>query len=461
MISVENLKLPPHSVEAEQSVIGSLLIDSECFDLIGDIITAEDFYNRAHQELYRCIVKLIDKSQPVDLITVTDSLESIGKLEECGGFAYVGDITRNTPSSANVKAYAEIIKDRSIKRALIGAGNEILEMAYQGKDSPGKDLVNRSEFALSKISEAIKSTKKQTSASDIVGRAVDEMERRLKSKSEIIGISTGLVDLDKKTSGLQDADLIVIAARPSMGKTSLAMNMVEHEALAGGFPLVFSIEMPSEKIMNRMISSISKVALEKIQSPLMMEDADWARVSEAIKLIKDTNLEIHDDSGITVMDVRLYARRYTKKYGRKPTLIMVDYLQLMKGEGENRTQEISSISMGLKAIGKEFGCPILALSQLNRGLENRANKRPINSDLRESGQIEQDADLIIFIYRDEVYHEDSQDKGLAEIIIGKNRNGPIGKVGAVFRGEFSQFRDLSGRELLAEYNQSQPKKFEF
>jgi replicative DNA helicase len=451
---VERLKIPPHSIEAEQSVLGSMLIAPDAWDKVAELVNDEDFYNRSHQIIFRAILRLLRKSQPIDLITVSEDLEERNELEDAGGFAYLGELARNTPSAANVIAYAQIIKERAVTRELIGVAHEIAEAGYNPEGRNSGEILDMAESKVFEIAE--KRTGKDEGPKNIesvLGKTIDRLEILVKSNKEVTGVSTGYTDLDKKTSGLQPSDLIIVAARPSMGKTTFAMNLCENAMLLETKPvLVFSLEMPSEQIMMRMLASLSRVDQTKIRTA-QLNDEDWARISNTMAMLKDKdNLYIDDSSGLTPMDVRTRARKLARDRGGI-SLIMIDYLQLMRvpSLSDNRTLEIAEISRSLKALAKELEVPVVALSQLNRGLEQRADKRPINSDLRESGSIEQDADLIMFIYRDEVYHEESTDKGIAEIIIGKQRNGPIGTSRLTFQGQFSRFDNYAGPAITDDY----------
>lgn len=451
---VERLKIPPHSIEAEQSVLGSMLIAPDSWDKVAELVNDEDFYNRSHQIIFRAILRLLNKSQPIDLITVSEDLEERNELDDAGGFAYLGELARNTPSAANVTAYAQIIKERAVTRELIGVAHEIAEAGYNPEGRNSGEILDMAESKVFEIAE--KRTGKDEGPKDVesvLGKTIDRLEILVKSNKEVTGVSTGYTDLDKKTSGLQPSDLIIVAARPSMGKTTFAMNLCENAMLLETKPvLVFSLEMPSEQIMMRMLASLSRVDQTKIRTA-QLNDEDWARMSNTMAMLKDKdNLFIDDSSGLTPMDVRTRARKLARDKGGI-SLIMIDYLQLMRvpSLSDNRTLEIAEISRSLKALAKELEVPVVALSQLNRGLEQRADKRPINSDLRESGSIEQDADLIMFIYRDEVYHEESTEKGIAEIIIGKQRNGPIGTSRLTFQGQFSRFDNYAGPAVDDQY----------
>jgi replicative DNA helicase len=453
-ISVEKLKIPPHSIEAEQSVLGSMLIDPESWDKVAEIVTEHDFYNRSHQIIYKAILRLFSRNQPIDIITVSEELEHHDELEDAGGFAYIGELAKNTPSSANVIAYAQIISERAVTRELIGVANEIAEIGYNPEGRDSTDILDYAESKVFEIAERRTGESEGPQNIDsVLGKTIDRLEALIKTNKEVTGVSTGFTDLDKKTSGLQPSDLIIVAARPSMGKTTFAMNLCENAMLLEEKPvLVFSLEMPSEQIMMRMLASLSRVDQTKIRTA-QLDDEDWARISNTMSMLKKKdNLFVDDSSGLTPMDVRSRARKLAREKGGI-SMIMVDYLQLMRvpSLSDNRTLEIAEISRSLKALAKELEVPVVALSQLNRSLEQRADKRPINSDLRESGSIEQDADLIMFIYRDEVYHENSEDKGVAEIIIGKQRNGPIGTSRLTFQGQFSRFDNYAGPEISDDY----------
>ncbi|WP_334030882.1 MULTISPECIES: replicative DNA helicase [Alteromonas] len=452
--NIEKLKVPPHSIEAEQSVLGSMLIDPESWDKVAELVTETDFYNRSHQIIFKAITRLLNISNPIDLITVSEELEKHDELEDAGGFAYLGELAKNTPSSANVVSYAQIISERAITRELIGVAHEIAEIGYNPEGRDSADILDLAESRVFEIAERRTGENEgPRNVESVLGKTIDRLEELVKTNKEVTGVTTGFTDLDKKTSGLQPSDLIIVAARPSMGKTTFAMNLVENAMMAEEKPvLVFSLEMPSEQIMMRMLASLSRVDQTKIRTA-QLDDEDWARISNTMAMLKDKDrLFVDDSSGLTPMDVRSRARKLARERGGI-SLIMIDYLQLMRvpSLSENRTLEIAEISRSLKALAKELEVPVVALSQLNRTLEQRADKRPVNSDLRESGSIEQDADLIMFIYRDEVYHENSEDKGIAEIIIGKQRNGPIGTSRLTFQGQFSRFDNYAGPAMADDY----------
>ena len=452
---VEKLKVPPHSIESEQSVLGGLMLDNESWDRVAETVVGQDFYSRNHRKIYEVMGTLAEAGDPIDLITVTEELDQRGELDTVGGFAYLGEIAKNTPSAANIVAYAEIVRERAVVREMIGVAHEIAEAGYDPQGRKSHDLLDFAESKVFAIAEArTSSSEGPQSLHTILENTVDKIEDLYKNPQDgITGVSSGFNDLDKMTSGLQPTDLIIVAARPSMGKTTFAMNLCEHAAMTQDKPvLIYSLEMPSESIMMRMLASLSRVNQTAVRTG-QLDDEDWARISATMgMMIEKGKMYIDDGSGLTPTEVRSRARRVARDNGGI-SMIMVDYLQLMQvpGLSENRTLEIAEISRSLKALAKELECPVIALSQLNRTLEQRADKRPINSDLRESGAIEQDADLIMFIYRDEVYHEDSPDKGTAEIIIGKQRNGPIGKCRLTFQGEFSRFDNYAGPAYDDEY----------
>jgi len=451
---VEQLKIPPHSIEAEQSVLGSMMIAPDSWDKVAEIVVESDFYNRSHRTIFGAIIKLLSSNQSVDTVTVKDTLAQSGLLEEAGGFSYLIELAKNTPSAANVTAYANVIRERAIVRELIGVAHDIADVGYNPEGRNSADILDLAESKVFEIAE--KRTGENEGPKDVttvLTKTVNRLDELVKQGRDITGVSTGYTDLDDKTSGLQRSDLIIVAARPSMGKTTFAMNLCENAMMLQDKPvLVFSLEMPAEQIMMRMLASLSRVNQTHIRTA-QLDDEEWARMSGTIKTLKKKdNLYIDDSSGLTPMELRTRARKIARDKGGI-SLIIIDYLQLMRvpSLSENRTLEIAEISRSLKALAKELEVPVVALSQLNRTLEQRADKRPINSDLRESGSIEQDADLIMFIYRDEVYNEASEMKGIAEIIIGKQRNGPIGTSRLTFQGQFSRFDNYAGPAFEDEY----------
>ncbi|CAM4490292.1 replicative DNA helicase [Vibrio vulnificus] len=445
---VDAIKVPPHSLEAEQSVLGGLLLDNERWDTVAERVVSKDFYSRPHRLIFDAIKSILEENKPLDLITLSEHLERREQLEDVGGFAYLADLAKNTPSAANINAYADIVAERALVRNLISVANEIADAGYDPQGRSSEDLLDLAESKVFAIAEERTSENEGPQNVDsILEKTLERIELLYKSPQDgVTGVDTGFTDLNKKTAGLQGSDLIIVAARPSMGKTTFAMNLCENAAMDQDKPvLIFSLEMPAEQIMMRMLASLSRVDQTKIRTG-QLDDEDWARISSTMGILMEKkNMYIDDSSGLTPTEVRSRARRVAREHGGL-SMIMVDYLQLMRvpALSDNRTLEIAEISRSLKALAKELNVPVVALSQLNRSLEQRADKRPVNSDLRESGSIEQDADLIMFIYRDEVYNPDSALKGTAEIIIGKQRNGPIGSVRLTFQGHWSRFDNYAG-----------------
>ena len=454
----EQVSIPPHSTEAEQAVLGGIMLSNQHWDGIAERVIAEDFYTFAHKAIFQTMEELMRNQTPIDLITLDQALKAKGISDSVGGFAYLADLSNNTPNAINILAYAEIVREKAILRELIAVGNRIAENSYSPKGKDIKMVLDEAEREVFAIAEKrSSSTEGPQNVLSVLESTIARIETlgKLENHNGVTGVTTGFVELDKKTAGLQPSDLIIVAARPSMGKTTFAMNLCENAAMASDKPvLVFSLEMPAEQIMMRMIASLARVDQTKIRTGQNLEEAEWSKIASVFGMFKQkNNLYIDDSSGLTPTELRSRARRvYRENNGL--SMIMVDYLQLMRAPAfsDNRTLEIAEISRSLKALAKELEVPVVALSQLNRTLEQRADKRPVNSDLRESGSIEQDADLIMFIYRDEVYNENSEDKGVAEIIIGKQRNGPIGRVRLAFNGQFSRFDNLAEqREYRDDY----------
>ena len=443
--NIDPVKRPPHSVEAEQSIIGGLMLDNQAFEKVDTKLCEADFYRTEHRVLYRSILSLVKKNQPFDVVTVLDTLKSNNTLDDAGGEVYLFELANNTPSVANVSAYADIVRDKSVQRQLIAVAGDIADSAYNPGSRLVSELLDFAETRVFAIAEQTAGEGGPLAMKSILVRAVEKIDALYHSGDSITGLATGLSDLDEMTSGLQKSDLVIVAGRPSMGKTTLVMNMAEHAAIKASKPgLVFSMEMPADSLAMRMMSSLGRIDQHRIRTG-KLDDDDWPRVTSAVHMLSEAPLFIDDSPALSPAEVRARARRLVKEHGPLG-LIVIDYLQLMKVPGfkaENRTAEISEISRSLKALAKELNVPVIALSQLNRSLEQRHDKRPVMSDLRESGAIEQDADLICFIYRDEVYNEDSPDKGCAEIIIAKQRNGPIGKVRVAFLGKYTRFEDLA------------------
>jgi len=451
--AVEALKVPPNSIQAEQSVLGGLMLDNQTWDSVSDIVAEVDFYRRSHQLIFRIIGNLASKQTPFDVITISEQLKAIGELENAGGLAYLAVMAKDTPSAANIATYAAIVRDRSVLRQLIHIGTDISDSAFNREGRETTELIENAERQVFQIAEQLQRGEASgfKPIRSLLARAVDKIELMFEQGNAITGASTGFSDFDALTSGLQPADLIIVAGRPSMGKTTIAMNMAENVAIKTKQPVaVFSMEMPGDSLAMRMMSSLGRIDQHKIRSG-RLEDDDWPRLTSAMSLLAETKLFIDDTPALTPTEVRSRARRLMREHGQLG-LIVLDYLQLMQSptSGENRVQQISDISRGLKALAKELNVPVVALSQLNRNLEQRPNKRPVMSDLRESGAIEQDADLIVFVYRDEVYNEDSPDKGIAEIIIGKQRNGPLGTVRLTFLGQYTRFENFAGNTYSSE-----------
>ncbi len=441
---IARIKMQPHSVEAERSVIGGLLLSSDGWDLIAEVVTAGDFYRPEHRAIFRQIAMLVDRGEPVDVVTVADRLLATGELDAAGGHTYLAELAEQTPTAANIRAYATAVHERAVLRKLIGAAQDIANNGYNPDGRSSEELLDEAERRIMQISEEGPKSGAPRGMEPLLAGALERIEELFNSGGEITGLSTGFIDLDKMTSGMQPSDLVIVAGRPSMGKTSFAMNLVENAAGKSDKPiLVFSMEMPAESLVIRMLSSLGRIDQSRVRNGKLEQD-DWPKLSKAMNTLKEARIFIDDTPALTPTELRSRARRVAREHGELG-MVMVDYLQLMQvaGSSDGRTAEISEISRSLKAIAKEFRCPMVALSQLNRSLEQRPNKRPVNSDLRESGAIEQDADVIMFIYRDEVYHEDSPDKGVAEIIIGKQRNGPIGTCRLAFQGEFTRFENLA------------------
>lgn len=442
---VLSLRTPPHSIDAEQSVLGGLLLDNHAWESVSEVLEDTDFYSHKHRNIYRAIKSLVEQEQPVDVVTVSEELEELGTLEDIGGIAYLGELADMTPSTANSGAYGVIVKERAQQRRLIEAASEIAQSAYEPEGKNSLDILSDAEQKIAQIAEGNRKEGGPVVVGPILKNTLDQLDELFNKPEGLSGLTTGFTEIDNRTSGFQKADMIVVAGRPSMGKTTYAMNLVENALVATKRPcLVFSMEMPSESIVMRMLSSIGKIDQTRIRSGKLIED-DWPRLSSAVNILKDLPLYIDDTPALTPQDMRARCRKVYRENNNDLALVMVDYMQLMRvsGPSEGRSQEISEISRSMKAIAKEFGCPIIALSQLNRSLEQRPNKRPVMSDLRESGAIEQDADIIAFIYRDEVYNEDTPDKGIAEIITGKHRNGPIGTDRLAFVGKYTRFENLA------------------
>ncbi|KAA0694833.1 replicative DNA helicase [Halopseudomonas laoshanensis] len=438
------LKIPPHSIEAEQAVLGGVMLENTTWERVVELLSEADFYRHDHRLIFRALASLASRNQPFDVVTLAEELDRDGLIDQVGGLAYLGQLAKNTPSVANISAYTHIIRERSTLRKLISTSSDIADSAFNTKGKQANQILDDAERQIFAIAESRPKTGGPESVNTLLTKAIDRIDTLFNSDGAITGLSTGFADLDDMTSGLQPSDLVIIAGRPSMGKTTFAMNLVENVVMRyDKAVLVFSLEMPGDSLVMRMLSSLGRIDQSKVRAG-RLEDDDWPRLTSAVNLLNDRKLFIDDTAGLSPMEMRARARRVVREHG-EIGMIMIDYLQLMQigGASENRTNEISEISRSLKALAKEFNAPVVALSQLNRSLEQRPNKRPINSDLRESGAIEQDADVIMFVYRDEVYHPDTQDQGIAEIIIGKQRNGPIGSIRLAFLGKFTRFENLA------------------
>ena len=425
-------------------MLGALMLNNDAWFDVSDIVIAADFYRPQHRIVFEAMETLSRDSQPLDAVTVSETLQSRGLLEKAGGIAYLAELVDGTPGAGNVAAYARIVRDRSTVRKVIAAANRIVDKAFMREGRSDEELLDYAEQEIFEISEDRAKSDGPQEVNPLLDGAVHRVTELSRNKGAITGLATGFADLDRMTAGLQKADLIVVAGRPSMGKTSLAMNMVEHAIMNGESPsLVFSLEMPADQLVMRMLSSLARIDQSRMRTG-DLDDKDWDRFTAAVAQLRDKPLHIDDAAALTPNEIRARARRVARQH-KGLGLIVVDYLQLMRGSGqpENRTNEISEISRSLKALAKEMRCPVIAVSQLNRALETRSNKRPIMADLRESGAIEQDADIILFIYRDEVYNEQTEDEGIAEIIVGKHRNGPIGMVKLSYINHLTRFEDLA------------------
>lgn len=443
VMNPNSVKLPPHSIDAEQSVLGGLMLDNRAWDQVVDRLREGDFYRHEHRLIFRVMGRLLESNKPLDVLTVSEALREVHELDQVGGEVYLFELANNTPSAANITAYADIVRERSVLRQLIGAASDIADSAFNSQGRSITELLDTAERRVFSISEQGSRGQGPVNIKDYLAKTMDRIDTLFHSNNPITGVSTGYHDFDNMTSGLQPSDLVIIAGRPSMGKTTLAMNIAEQVAIKSRSPvLIFSMEMPGEAIVMRLLSSLCRIDQLRIRTG-KLSDEDWPRISSTVSMLSDAPLYIDDTPGLNPAEMRARARRLAKEHGQLG-MIIVDYLQLMQASGynENRTAEISEISRSLKGLAKELKVPVVALSQLNRGLEQRADKRPVMSDLRESGAIEQDADLIVFIYRDEVYNDNTPDKGTAEIIIAKQRNGPIGKLRLTFMGQYTCFENF-------------------
>lgn len=443
---IAQLRIPPHSIEAESSVLGGLLLDNGAWDRMGDLLVDGDFYRHEHKLIYAAIGGLINASKPADVITVYEQLQNLGKADEIGGLVYLNSLAQYVPSASNIRRYAEIVRERSILRKLVSASDEIATQAFNPQGKPVDKILDEAEQKIFNIGEEGTRMKQGFQSMDaLVVELLDRVTEMAENPNDITGIRTGFHDFDKMTSGLQPGDMIVLAARPSMGKTSLAINIAEHVALDEGLPVaVFSMEMGASQLAVRIVGSIGRIDQGHLRTG-KLSDEEWPRLTEAIEKLRTVSLHIDETPGLSTSELRANARRLARQYGRLG-LIVVDYLQLMStsSSDENRATAVGEISRGLKMLAKELKCPVIALSQLSRGVESRTDKRPMMSDLRESGAIEQDADIIMFIYRDDYYDKNSKEPGVAEVIISKHRNGPTGTVKLAFLKPLTKFENLAG-----------------
>lgn len=453
---IAQLRIPPHSMEAESSVLGGLLLDNKSWEQVADLLSEGVFYRYEHRQVYLGISALINASRPADVITVYEYLQSIGKAEEVGGLGYLNALAQYVPSASNIRRYAEIVRERAILRKLVTASDEIATNAFNTQGKPVPQILDEAEQKIFQIGEEGSRLKQGFQSMDqLAVILMDRVNQMADDPNDITGVPSGFVDFDKMTSGLQPGDLVVLAARPSMGKTALAINIAEHVALNEGLPVaVFSMEMGASQLAIRIVGSIGRIDQQRLRTGKLNQD-EWPRLTEAIEKLRNVSLHIDETPSLTPMELRANARRLARTCG-KLGLIVVDYLQLMSGNtssnsGDNRATEIGEISRGLKMLAKELQCPVIALSQLNRSVETRTDKRPMMSDLRESGAIEQDADVIMFIYRDDYYNKDSKEPGVAEIIIGKHRNGPTGTVKLAFLKPLTRFESLASGYSNGDY----------
>jgi len=442
------LRIPPHSIEAESSVLGGLLLENQAWDRVGDLLTGQDFYRYEHRLIFDAVARLVNANKPADVITVFEDLQSLAKAEECGGLQYLNALAQFVPSASNIRRYAEIVRERAILRRLVSTADEISTAAFNTQGRAVAEILDDAEQKIFRIGEDGARMKQGFQPMEaLVVQLLDNVQARSENPHDVTGLPTGFVDLDRMTSGLQAGDLIILAARPSMGKSSLAINIAEHVALHEGLPVaVFSMEMGASQLAVRIVGSIGRIDQNHLRTGRLTDD-EWPRLTEAIEKLRSVSLHIDETPGLTVSELRANARRLARQCGGKLGLVVVDYLQLMSVSSgmsdENRATAVGEISRGLKMLAKELQCPVIALSQLSRGVESRADKRPMMSDLRESGAIEQDSDVILFIYRDDYYNKDSKEPGVAEIIISKQRNGPTGIVKLTFLKPLTKFDNLA------------------
>ena len=445
---VARLRVPPHSVEAEQSVLGGLLLDNMAWDRAAELLTDSDFYRYEHRLIFSAVAALVQHSRPADVITVFEHLQSLGKADDCGGLAYLNALAQSVPSAANMRRYAEIVRERAVLRKLIGASDEIATAAFNREGRNVSQILDEAESKILKIGEEGSRQQQGPQSMDrLVVALLDRVNELAETDAgDVTGVRTGYFEMDSMTAGLQKGDLIVLAARPSMGKTAFALNIAEHVSVKEELPvLVFSMEMGASQLALRLVGSLGRINQQNLRTGRLADD-EWGRLAEAVDKLGKVQMFIDETAALTVAELRARARRMARQFGGTLGLIIVDYLQLMSGSGgsdENRATELGEISRGLKALAKELQCPVIALSQLNRSVETRTDKRPMMSDLRESGAIEQDADIILFIYRDDYYNKESKEPGVAEILIAKQRNGPVGTVRLAFLKPLTKFDNLA------------------
>ena len=444
-MKMNDIPLPQRSIEAEQSVIGGLLLDNNAWDRIADILTEADFYQDDHRRIFAAIRRLVETGKPADVVTVFEALEATNQVEQTGGLAYLGEIASATPSAANIRRYAEIVADKAMRRRLAQTAAEIADLA--NKPGAARDLIDEAQGQLIALADTGPARSEPRGIGDILHRAIEQIEKNAESKGGIVGLPTGFADLDRKTSGLHSGDLVIVAGRPAMGKTCLALNIAEHSALAGRSVLVFSLEMADEQLAQRSIASIGGIPLQRLRSGQLQDPEDYARMAVALGKLHESKLVIDETPSLTASQMAARARRIKRRQGLD--LVVIDYLQLMRGDGNTRNEELGAITRTLKLMAKELKVPVILLSQLSRKVEERTNKRPMMSDLRESGAIEQDADLILMLYRDEYYNEGSEWRGYAEAIIAKQRMGETGSFHMVFDGEYSRFRNADQASVRA------------
>ncbi|MGX9694427.1 replicative DNA helicase [Achromobacter anxifer] len=447
-MSANTLRVPPHSVDAEQGVLGGLLLDNRAWDRLADLLTAEDFYRHDHRLIFGTASALLNASKPADVLTVHDALQAAGDSEAAGGLPYLTAIVQNVPSSANIRSYAEIVRTHRVRRDVLAVAHDIAELAEAGDPSA---LVEQATGLVMALADSRSAGRDPVEVGALLRNVIEQLEARSEREGGVSGLATGFADLDDKTSGCQDGDLIIVAGRPSMGKTTFAINIAENVTEEEGVALVISLEMAAPQLVERTIARYGVIDTQRLRTG-KLQDNDWPRLTHAIQKLETQRLVIADDPSLAnVARIRLAARKVKQRQGRLD-LIVIDYLQLMQGEGATRNEDLGGITRAIKLLARELGCPIILLSQLSRKVEERPNKRPILSDLRESGAIEQDADVVLMVYRDEYYHEDSPFKGLAEILIRKQRMGPLGEVFLTFQGQHSRFLDADQQAVTEARN---------